>query len=231
MSRKEKKIVLYSRNGIKIERSDYIDMSNTANQKNHKLCVRTMHNVSLGKTETLVKGKEGWTEVIRKESPLGFYYTQKIYHPKVDDKKITPSATYVKYVVRFRNSAYTFSYPISCNGTSISHETRPWDLLPGYKGIPDHFIQALYKEINKMLNVWEDEKIGRLIKDRSYDIWDGWKDSQIETGTKWIYKEREAIFKDIFGNPNGPTVTANDIKIEAHGFNKKESFRKRKENE
>ena len=35
--------------------------------------------------------------------------------------------------------------------------------------------------------------------------------------------------KDLFGDEKGPSTNYNDIKILSHGFDLKESFRKRKE--
>lgn len=230
MSRKEKKTCLYSRNGIKIERTDFIDVSKFDNQKNMGLCVKTtfVSTPSSGK-KVLIKGSPARTEIIKKESPLGFYYYQKRNYGATEDRYVTDSITYVKYTVKYRTSRYEFTYPIKYNDVKISAETRPWDILPGYKGMPDHFITALHNEINKMLNVWKDEGIRLLLKERSYSMWDGWIDAKISDNTSWITKERENIFWDMFRNSDGPSINYNDIKIESHGFDKKVSFRKRKE--
>lgn len=78
---------------------------------------------------------------------------------------------------------------------------RPWDILPGYTGMPDNMIDALVKEANNFIDI-------------------------CEPYNKEIRKE---IMTDLFGYPDGPKIQPNNIKILAHGFDLKTSFRKDKE--
>jgi len=45
----------------------------------------------------------------------------------------------------------------------------------------------------------------------------------------WVNDIRKEVLMDLFGDENGPTINYNDIKILSHGFDLKQSFRKRKE--
>ena len=45
----------------------------------------------------------------------------------------------------------------------------------------------------------------------------------------WVEETKKSVMKDLFGNEKGPSVNYNDIKILSHGFDLKQSFRKRKE--
>ena len=46
-----------------------------------------------------------------------------------------------------------------------------------------------------------------------------------------VYDVKKQVMIDLFGDDKGPEglINYNDLKIEAHGFDLKESFRKRKE--
>jgi len=227
MSKKEKSTILFSRNGIKIEKIEFLDMTKYENKKDNNSCFKETYT-SILDTKEIIKGKPAWDEKIRKESVLGFYYYWTIHHSATQDRYIEDTATYVKYIAKFGNTRYEFIYPTSYNNVSINKETRPWDILPGYKGIPDHFITDLYKEINKMFDVFESERIPFRIMKGTYST--QWKD-QYSSDMSWIKTEKNRIFLDIFGDTKGPEglVNYNDIKIMSHGFDLKESFRKRKE--
>jgi len=227
MSRKQKSTILYSRNGIKIERIDYLDMTKWSNAQYANSCFKEIIQNVIDNKE-FIKGTPEWDEEIKHESPLGFYYYTTIHHSKIEDKVIKDCAYYVKYIASYNNTRYEFTYPKTYKDISINKETRPWDILPGYKGMPDHFIQDLYKEINKMLNIWETERIPYRISKASYNAWSR-QDEKYSDDMSWINIERKNIFLDIFGDENGPSVNYNDINILRHGFDLKESFRKRKE--
>ena len=227
MSRKEKTIVLYSRNGIKISRIDYLDMTKYTNIMYANKCIKDSFT-SVIENKELIKGKPAWTEHIRHESPLGFYYYVDVYHGATSDQLIQYTAHFVKYIAGYGTSRYEFIYPTKFRDITINRETRPWDLLPGYKGMPDHFINDLYKEINKMLDVWETERIPYRISKASYNEWSR-QDEKYAEDMSWINDVRKDIYLDIFGDKNGPSVNYNDINIVRHGFDLKESFRKRKE--
>lgn len=235
MSRKEKATVLYSRNGIRIDKIEFIDMTKYENQKNLGILVNTVVELKLKKKNNnieIIPAKKAWIETVKRESPLGFYYYQTIEHKAEPQQIINHNkydvATYKKLVFKFDNKRYEMIYPIKCGDISINKETRPWDLLPGTTGIEDHFIVDLYKEVIKFFDICEDERIGYQIKAPHYG-WDGNKDGIYAKDMSWVNDIRKEVLMDLFGDENGPTINYNDIKILSHGFDLKQSFRKRKE--
>lgn len=235
MSRKEKATILYSRNGIKIEKVEFIDMTKLSNQKDLGILVKTTIYLSLKKKNShveIIPAKKAWTETIKRESKLGFYYYQIVEH-KAEPQKIInhdryDGATYKKLVFKFDDKRYEMIYPIKCGDISINRETRPWDLLPGTTGIEDHFISDLYREVIKFFDICEDEKIKYEISAKSYGFYH--YDAVYSKDMSWVDDMRKEVLRDLFGNENGPSVNYNNIKILSHGFDLKQSFRKRKEN-
>jgi len=235
MSRKEKNTILYSRNGIKIERTDFIDMTKIFNHKDLNTLVINDVIQSLKKKEDnveVIKGTPAWDETITRKSKLGFYYYETIHHEAKKQKVIyhNSGATFKKLVFKFSDKRYEMQYPIKCGDISINKETRPWDILPGYKGIEDHFITDLYKEVIKFFTICEDEKIKYQIRPSIYGF-NGSQEAKYSEDMKWVEEVRKEVLKDLFGDENGPSINYNDIKILSHGFDLKESFRKRKEND
>ena len=231
MSKREKTTIIFSRNGVKIQRTDFLDMTKYSNQENVGVCC--VHNVSTAvyrknsKTE-IIQGKKAWDEVIKKESPLGFYYYHIVHHAEVKQQIIPDryaTANYRMYTFKFGDTKYRLSYPTACGDMKIDRSMRPWEILPGTTGMEDHFINALLKAVNKFFEVAESNKI----------LWKTSTSKSIYNYDKgyeklgWIGREKKRVMIDLFGDENGPTVTGNDIKILAHGFDLKESFRKRKE--
>ncbi len=83
MSRREKSTTLYSRNGIKIERVDYLDMTKWSNQRYQDKFIVNDVNTSLKKKESkteVIAAQKAWDEVITRESKLGFYFYETIHH-------------------------------------------------------------------------------------------------------------------------------------------------------
>ena len=234
MSRREKLTTLYSRNGIKIERVDYLDMTKWSNQKyQDKFIVNTVTS-SLKKKEDkteVIAAQKAWDETITRESKLGFYFYETIHHDakkqEVKNNDRYGSAEFKNYVFQYDNKRFMLSYPVRCGDVSINKETRPWDILPGYKGIVEHFITDLYKEVNKFFEIAEVNRVAYRIKEAKY----GWQNQNEEYSTdmSWIYDVKKQVMIDLFGDEKGPTVNYNSIKILSHGFDLKESFRKRKE--
>ena len=234
MSRKEKATILYSRNGIKIEKVEFIDMTKLINHKDLGILVKTTVDLSLKKKNSnveVIPATKAWTETIKRESKLGFYYYQIIEH-KAEPRKIINhdkynGATYKKLVFKFDDKRYEMIYPIKCGDISINKETRPWDLLPGTNGIEDHFITDLYKEVIKFFDICEDERIGYQISLAHYGYYK--TDAVYAKDMSWVNDVRKEVLRDLFGDENGPSVNYNDINILRHGFDLKQSFRKRKE--
>ena len=236
MSRREKSTVLYSRNGIKIDRIDYLDLTKYSNQQYQNKFIANTITTTLktkeDKTE-VIPAQKAWDEVIKHESPLGFYFYETIHHSekkqeiKYNNKFGT--ANFKTFIFQYDNKRFSLMYPVKCGDVSINRETRPWDILPGYKGIIDHFITDLYKEVNKFFEVAEVNRVAYRIKERTYGY--GAHDEEYAKDMSWIYDVKKQVMIDLFGDDKGPEglINYNDIKIESHGFDLKESFRKRKE--
>ena len=234
MSKKEKATVLYSRNGIKIEKVEFLDMTKLINHKDLGILVKTTIDQRLKRDSKVevIPAKKEWKETITRTSKLGFYYYEIIEH-KAEPQKIInhdkyDGATYKKLVFKFDDKRYEMIYPIKCGDVSINKETRPWDLLPGTNGIEDHFITDLYKEVIKFFDICEDERIGYQIEPAYYGYC-GSKGPEYAKDMSWVNDVRKEVLRDLFGDENGPSVNYNDINILRHGFDLKQSFRKRKE--
>lgn len=233
MSRKEKATVLYSRNGIKIEKVEFLDMTKWPNMKDVDVLIKTTVDQRLKRDSKVevIPAKKAWKETITRTSKLGFYYYEIIEH-KAEPQKIInhdkyDAATYNKLVFKFDDKRYEMIYPIKCGDISINKETRPWDLLPGTNGIEDHFITDLYKEVIKFFDICEDERIGYQISPARYGYYK--TDAVYAKDMGWVNDVRKEVLIDLFGDEKGPSVNYNDINILRHGFDLKQSFRKRKE--
>ena len=203
---REKQRTLYSRNGIKILKTENIL------EKKYSLR-KVLHREVLESNND--KCTKSHYEDVRYTSKLGFYYYKREFIVPKDP--ITKSIQYKKYVLQIGDIMYELEYPVSfesqfTNIKTNKYDTRPWDIVPGYKGIPDRFITILYNESLKFIDkIFEYKKL--ITSDDFTNIDD-------------IRKE---ILCDLFGNEDGPKEQPNNIKILSHGFDLKESFRKRKE--
>lgn len=205
MSTREKTKTLYSRNGIRIIKTENIkDMWHTY-----------MFN-SIDRDEMLEKApteqKTGdWVEH-KCVSPLGFYYYKRNWERYTPQKP--KSVSYRKHTIWLDTTKYELEYPIKyyANGTAqmINIEMRPWDILPGYKGMPDNMINALVQEVNKFLDVLFEYRNSLKMIGSFNDV-------------------KKLIMRNLFGYEDGPKIQPNNIKILSHGFDLKQSFRKRKE--
>jgi len=208
MSAREKKTTLYSRNGIKIEKNENILKKGYIFK--HGSTEKVIERVLIESKERIIRtGKRDYE--VKKESPLGFYYYKPLYYHNnkgAQEKHICASFETIYF--QLNDKSYYLEYPTKYKDVGIGIETRPWDILPGYKGIFNHFITDLYKELNKFFDLIEDNN--KLLEVENLQL------------------IKDTTFKDIFGNPKGPSTNYNDIKILSHGFDLKESFRKRKEN-
>lgn len=208
MSAREKKITLYSRNGIKIEKNE--NLLKKGYFFRHGSTEKVIERVLIESKERIIRtGKHKY--MIKKESPLGFYYYKPAsYYENYSSVEKCMCASFNTIYFQLNDKRYYLEYPTKYKDVCIGIETRPWDILPGYKGIFDHFITDLYKELNKFFDLIEDNN--KLL------------------GVENLQLIKDTTFIDIFGNPKCPSTNYNDIKILSHGFDLKESFRKRKEN-
>ena len=208
MSTRERVRTLYSRNGIHIIKTENIQ----SKYPNKKWCFEeTSRNERLENVE--IHKERGEYITTKHESPLGFYYTT-IEWKNYTYNKQPKNVTYRKYIIWLENIKYDLEYPIEyCDKDMVQRiniDMRPWDILPGYKGMPDNMINALVKEANKFIDIiFEYKKTFNLKDSPEY--------------------YRKSIMTDLFGYEDGPKIQPNDIKILSHGFDLKQSFRKRKE--
>lgn len=221
---REKTTTFFSRNLVKIQKTSNIDFEKRR-EPTHVIFVNdtTTYN---GDAPVQAKRENGeWVET-KVASKLGFYYKTRIWKESKyvgGSNENNKGLTIRKITVNLDTEQYTLSYPTQYAGSHIGIEERPWDIAPGSKGMDDHFIDALVKEVSKFFDVVFDNKINISKKKQWYER--NGKDETIDT------KElKKKTFIDLFGYEDGPKIQPNNIKILAHGFDLKESFRKRKEN-
>jgi hypothetical protein len=204
---KEKTKILYSRNGIRIVKTENLQTSKIITLR------ETTRTERLEKIYEIPSKYRNEYIDVKHESPLGFYYTTRERKYDIYNKK-PKSARYVKYTIIIDTIKYELEYPIAYfdkdDEQQIDVEMRPWDILPGYKGMPDNMINVLVKEANNFIDL----------------IYEYKKSLNLKNGPD-EYKKK--IMTDLFGYPDGPKIQSNDIKILSHGFDLKTSFRKRKE--
>ena len=141
-------------------------------------------------------------DVVVKESPLGFYYKSNEKVTFDVEESVSVDVISHSISIYLYENVYTIKYPVSCNDVNIGFDARPWDICIGDKSMPEHFIKALQKTIEEIFSNAAPIKHWERTKDK--------------------------IFTELFGNAKGYTTLPNDIKIVSHGFDPKESFRKRK---
>lgn len=217
---KEKETILFSRNSIRIKKTSNIDFSKRREQPYTLSVVENTTYEKQAPSSGHYQDSE-WVE-ITKQSKLGFYYKAKEYRSGryVGEIKNKKGLTVKTITVNLSTEQYQLSYPTGYADAHINIEERPWDIAPGSKGMSDHMITALVKETEKFFDVMFDNKIS--ISQRKT-----WYNKEEKTiNTKELKKQ---TFIDLFGYEDGPKEQPNNIKILAHGFDLKESFRKRKE--
>lgn len=211
MSVREKVRTLYSRNGIRIVKTENLQN----NSLNKKWCFEKAMRVERLENLPEANKRDGSGYVVKRyESPLGFYYTTTEW-VGCDTSKKPKSVTYKKYIIWLDTTKYELEYPTEYSSNNMTQhidvDMRPWDILPGYNGMPDNMVNALVREINGFIDLLYEYKKsldGLNLTPESY---------------------RKSIMIDLFGYEDGPKIQPNDIKILSHGFDLKESFRKRKE--
>ena len=154
-----------------------------------------------GKGMTITVKREKWEDVV-KESPLGFFYisNQKVAYEK--EVPVNVDAMFHKITIYLKYKTYQIEYPISCNDVKVGFDARPWDICIGDLSMQEHFIKALKKILD--------------------DIFVS------AAHIKQCERTKEKVYTELFGSVNGYSTLSNEIKILSHGFDLKESFRKRK---
>lgn len=157
----------------------------------------------------------GKNKVVRKESPLGFYYYSRVFP---EEHTILPMLKTYSIELICGNTLYGITYPISYNNNSIGTDLRPWQISPTDKSIHDHFVMDLYKLLDDILH-----KFDKTGGDLPY-IYRRYSENTYMD--KSIGDIKVILYTDLFGNPKGPRYQTNEEKIVSHGFDLKTSFRK-----
>ena len=210
MSKRQKKITLFSKNHITITKTE-----NVNNLSKYVICNK-INNSSIKCDYISRKKNEYYVDVI-KESPLGFKYIEqeKRYRNQPKDESKYYKELYIVNIY-LEKTEYEFVYPILYNHTHIGKENRPWDIVEGDKSISEHFIFALKNEIDKLFEVIKENKLTIHKRGTYY------------SGNKNLtYQElHDKIYEDVFGDKRGIRFQTDEEKILAHGFDKVTSFRK-----
>ena len=160
---------------------------------------------------------------VRVKSPLGFYYTKKVWEDNNSGSEYdlkTGKLIIWKFIKG--TTRYEVSYYRRFGNTSVSVETRPWELVPGDKAWEDHYTNDLLEELGKIFEFTENKKLSGIkfnFPNRHYS-------SQDDYYTGRLKELKRIIFTDLFGYPDGPKYQTNEEKILAAGFDLKTSFRK-----
>lgn len=179
-----------------------------------------IHTTGNGRVKT---SNEYEMHKVRKISKIApFYYETEEKRPKsslnnADRKDIT------KKIITISSKHYTYeiSYYTVYGDNHIGIETRPWEICSGDGAFEEHFIKDLEKVIKE---IFIDVNIDKLLYDIRYRY-----DYNLGNIQYNGQKLRIEIMNDLFADKDGYKQQTNESKILAHGFDLKESFRKRKE--
>lgn len=165
-----------------------------------------------GSTNRWIKEKK---KVVKCESPLGFYYYKTVYSSQLS----TPPSATLKLITFWDGKKVTqIKYFKSYGDTRTGVDTRPWEVVPESGDMPDHQVQALLKVVTDILTEVENSK---AVIEENY----GYGNESILS----FYDLKKELMVDLFGDIRGPRFQSNEEKILSHGFDLKESFRRRKE--
>lgn len=153
-------------------------------------------------------------KVVKCKSPLGFYYYKTVYP---SSQPHYSSATLCLITFWDEKKVTQIKYFKSYGDTMVGVDTRPWEVVPESGDMPDHQVQALLKVVTDILTEVENSKA--VIKE--YHKYDSER-------TLSFYDLKKELMVDLFGDIRGPRFQSNEEKILSHGFDLKESFRKRK---
>ena len=170
---------------------------------------------------------------VKKQSPLGFYYTSREVKPynHYQESNCGGSQVIVTYPIPDeKNSYYQLKYYTGYGDNNIGGEDglRPWDVYPGDKNFPDHMLTALVKEVTSFFAIIEASKNNRFYDVESYTGYYNTNTKKTSSSNS-ASNVRKDVFRQLFGNENGPRFQTDEEKILAHGFDPKYSFRKDKE--
>lgn len=163
----------------------------------------------------------------KKASPLGFYYTKKIYHQI--DKHSNACGQRSVFVLTFKGDEktdYQLKFYTQYDDNMVKGAEdgpRPWDICKGDKDFSDNMLNSLLTECEHLFAIMEDNKV-KNVKKPKFDYYLSNTDSYVP-----LNKFKRELYTTLFGNPKGPRFQTDMEKIIAHGFDPKYSFRKEKE--
>lgn len=166
--------------------------------------------------------------VVRKESPLGFYYnkieTQII---KQSDRNKNDVRQWIVLNYYHNNILYRLKFLTKWDDISVGEtesSIRPWEVAPGDKSLNDNMISSLECDVKNFFANAESFKINTIY------IRNGGYGSKMEKSRySSLTTLKNEIYKYLFGNINGIRFQTDMEKLLAHGFDPKYSFRKDKE--
>lgn len=155
----------------------------------------------------------------RVKSPLGFYYTKTTIVPPERNSDITSSTISWNFING--KDRYVLSYPIEYQGNKIGLESRPWEIA-GDKSWDDHYVIDLLNEVVKAIEFSKNKSVEGATIDIPNRYF-SYKSRYYCCGN--LEEVKKSIFKELFGNPDGPKFQTNEEKILSAGFDLKTSFR------
>ena len=212
MSKRIKNTNIFNKNHILITKTEY------NGKKGIGVLIETLNNRNYNKN-----GYYSWDTYTVNEtlkSPLGFYYDKRVTKYKNGDPNKSDYKEWKEINVYLPNNvSFRITYLIHCDNKSIYTEVRPWEISADDKPMSEHFILALKEEIDKIINLIDENK---LVLQRYYG-------SHINNETLTLSDFKQEIYKDLFGSEKGIRFQTDTEKILSHGFDLKTSFRKPKE--
>lgn len=204
--------ILFNKNHISIKQFDKDPNANFQNSLH-------IHNTGDGRVK---KPNEYETVKVKKISKIApFYYETEERHLKKSLDNAIRKETVKKFIRLYsKHYGYEISYFTGFGDTKVGIETRPWDICPGDGAFEEHFIKDLEKVIK---DIFLDVDINNIV----YDIY--YSDIYRYNNTKYNGQNLKVeIMNDLFADKDGYKQQTNEGKILSHGFDLKESFRKRK---
>lgn len=196
MAKKSVKTTLFNKNHITITKE--------SNMKNVITYV-DVRNIITYEKNFIPREKQ----IIKCESPLGFYYNKETYIQKNNNYS---NLRVIEVILS--SEKYIISYLLHYNQNSISNSLRPWDVCENEKSMQEHFIFTLKEIIDKILNIAEENK---LVIKTNYPY-----EKQDNKAFKWL---KDTLYIELFGSTKGIRFQTDKEKIISHGFDLKTSFR------
>lgn len=165
-------------------------------------------------------------KIIKKESPLGFYYTQEITETKhYADRNKGDVSEWTSIIFRHEDTLYRVKFLTRWNDYYVrdtEDSIRPWEVHDKDKSLNDNMLNALFNDMENFFKKIKEYNITTITKSTD------WR-SERSRYRKNIDEFKYEIYKILFGNKNGIRFQTDTEKILSHGFDLKYSFRKDKE--